>query len=76
MQEQGLPKGRVCKARKGFMKGGQGQGGVGNTVFMETACKARHVHLKEVNEREGDWVVLNNEWAREDGSVALNFPIL
>lgn len=29
-----------------------------------------------MNERGSNWIVLNNEWAREDGSVALDFPIL
>lgn len=72
MQEQGPSKGGVSQ-KTGFIKGGQGQGRVGKTVCM----KARHVCLeKEVNERESDWIVLNNEWAREGGSVALDFPIL
>lgn len=66
-----------CKVRRGFVKGGQGGGGGGKTVRMKAACRTRHVCLeKEVNERESDWIVLNNEWAREDGSVALDFPIL
>lgn len=39
--------------------------------------KARHVCLgKEVNERENVWIVLNNEWAREGGSIALDFSNL
>lgn len=76
MQEQGPCKWWICKVRRGFIKGGQGQG-AGKTVCMKAACKTRRACLgKEVNERESDWIVLNNEWVREDGSVALDFPIL
>lgn len=77
-ESKGRPRGGcMCKFRSGFIKGGQGQGGVGKTVCMKAACKTRRVCLeKEVNERESDWIVLNNEWAREDRSVALDFPIL
>ena len=77
MWEQGPSRRGVCKVIRRFVKRGQGQGGVGKMMCMKAACKTRHVCLEnEVNERESDWFVLNNEWAREDGSVALDFPIL